>query len=153
MGRGPAALNAVLLAAALAGCREPAVPLTRGTRLDLAALPGHGAALVWVVPAAEFRVCAPVAGVLRRSQAANGGSLVVVFVGSHPEWMAAYLRSQRLHAGLVALSTADYVARFGKAPFHALYRVRGGRVEESLPPDPSRLEARLRAGFPQSRKE
>jgi hypothetical protein len=146
--RPPARLSAaLLLAAALAGCRPAARPLALGSVLDLRGAPADGASLVWVVPATEFRVCAPVAGSLRGLQRPAGASLplTVAYVGAHPEWMASYLRAQRLRANLVALTTAEYAARFGAAPFHALYRVRGGRVEEALSPGEAGWEARLRA--------
>src|ERR1700741_234150 len=145
VGRPPAALSALALGASLASCREPARPLARGTTIDLEGVPSEYAALVWVVPAAELRVCAPVAGSLRRFQGPVDSRLVVVFVGQHPEWMAAHLRAQRLRATLIPLSRAEYAARFGGTAVHALYRVRGRRVVEALPPDPERLEARLRA--------
>jgi hypothetical protein len=145
--RPPARLSAaLLLATALAGCRPAARPLARGSELALRGAP-DAASLVWVVPAAEFRVCAPVAGMLRGVQRPSAASLplTVAYVGPHPEWMAAYLRAQRLRASLVALTVGEYAARFGAAPVHALYRVRDGRVEEVLSPGEPGWEARLRA--------
>jgi hypothetical protein len=145
--RPPARLSAaLLLAAALAGCRPAARPLAHGSALALRGAPAGGASLVWVVPAADFRVCGPVAGMLRGVQrpAAASLPLTVAYVGPHPEWMAAYLRAQRLRGTVVPLTVGEYAARFGAAPVHALYRVRGGRVEEALLPGAPGWEARLR---------
>jgi hypothetical protein len=145
--RPPARLSAaLLLAAALGGCRPPARPLVRGSALELKGAPADGVSLVWVVPAAEFRVCAPVAGSLRGLQRPSAAALPlsVVYVGPHPEWMEAYLRAQRLRARLVALTADEYAARFGAAPIHALYRVRGGRVEDALSPGAPGWDGRLR---------
>jgi hypothetical protein len=148
--RAPARLSAaaLALAAALAGCRAHPRPLARGAVLDLDGAARDEASLVWVVPAGDFRVCGPVAGSLRRLQATAAAPLplTVAFVGPHPEWMAAYLRSQRLRASLVALTPGAYTKRFGAAPFHALYGVRGRRVAEVVSPDGGpEWEARLRA--------
>jgi hypothetical protein len=148
MGLGaPARLSAALLLAALAGCRAEARLLAPGSALALRGAPADGASLVWVVPAAEFRVCAPVATNLRMAQhpAAAALPLTVAYVGPHPEWMAAYLRAQRLRATLVPLTEREYAGRFGRAAVHALYRVRGGRVERVLQPGEADWEARLRA--------
>lgn len=144
--RAPARLSAALLLA-LAGCRPEARPLAPGSALALRGAPAEGAALVWVVPATDFRVCAPVATNLRAAQrpAAAALPLTVAYVGAHPEWMEAYLRTQRLRATLVPLTEREYVGRFGAAPVHALYRVRGGRVEAALQPGDANWEARLRA--------
>jgi len=142
----PARLSAALLLA-LAGCRPDARPLARGSALALRGAAADGGALVWVVPASEFRVCAPVASTLRTMQhpAAAALPLVVAYVGPHPEWMAAYLRTQRLRATLVPLTEREYAGRFGAAAVHAVYRVRGGRVETALQPGDTEWETRLRA--------
>jgi hypothetical protein len=147
--RAPARLSAALLLAVVAaGCHPPARPLRLGSVLNVAGTSGDAGSLVWVVPASEFRVCAPVAASLRDLQrgAAGAPPLTVVYVGPHPEWMTSYLRAQRLRANPVGLTEVEYLARFGAAPFHALYRVRGGRVAAVLSPDlgPG-WEVRLRA--------
>jgi hypothetical protein len=143
----PARLSAALLLAALAGCRPEARPLAPGSAMALRGAPEDGASLVWVVPAADFRVCAPVASTLRTAQqpAAAALPLTVAYVGAHPEWMEAYLRTQRVRATLVPLTDGEYAKRFGRAAVHALYRVRGGRVEAALSPGEADWETRLRA--------
>jgi hypothetical protein len=70
----------------------------------------------------------------------------VVFVGPHPEWMSAYLQSQRVRATFVALTPAQYRAQAGMRPFHSFYRLRDGRVADVLAPNATPAwEARLRA--------
>lgn len=129
MDRGHAAqLIAVL---ACAACAVPSHPLARGTRLDDGAL-GSARALVWVVPADEFRTCGPVATELRRAGVSANVPLAVVFVGPHPEWMVGYLRAQRLRSRFRAMGAREFTRRFGVAPVHAVYLVRDGRVRASL---------------------
>jgi hypothetical protein len=73
--------------------------------------------------------------------------LTVVFVGPHPEWMSAYLQSQRVRATFVALTPAQYRAQAGMRPFHSFYRLRNGRVADVLAPNATPAwEARLRTG-------
>jgi hypothetical protein len=125
--RHAAQLTAVL---ACVACAMPARPLATGTLVHDA--PRSGLALVWVVPADEFRTCGPVATELRRAGASAGIPLVVVFVGPHPEWMVAYLRAQRLHPVFVAMRARDFQQRFAVTPVHAVYLVRSGRVHAAL---------------------
>jgi len=122
---------ALLLAAAILSCHGPFLLQTQSPvpRADLGPA-GASRSLVWVVPAAELRTCASVAADLRAAQAGRGGSLplTVVYVGPHPEWMSAYLRSQRLASSLVPLSRAEYARRFGYEAVSALYLVDDRRI-------------------------
>jgi len=139
----------VLLATVLAlgGCRPQARPLPPGTRAAFPGVEPRSWSLLWVVPAADFRVCAPAAAGLRRMQAEGGAPpLTVVFVGPHAEWMSAYLRSQRVRAAIVTLTPSQFRAHLGARPFYSLYRLRDGRVADVLAPNPTPAwEARLRA--------
>jgi hypothetical protein len=121
----------LIIALACAACTVPARPLARGVPVDDGA-PRSGRALMWVVPADEFRTCGPVASELRRAGVTTSLPLVVVFVGPHPEWMLEYLRAQRLRSGFTALGAREFMHRFGVAPVHAVYLVRDGRVGAAL---------------------
>ncbi len=137
MERGTAArVTAALLLAALplASCRRDPRVLPPGTGFTLGAAASARRSLVWIVPATELRTCGSVAADLRAAQASPGGAapLTVVYVGPHADWMAAYLRSQRLAAVLVPMGRAGYARRFGYEAVPALYLVDGRRIARAM---------------------
>jgi hypothetical protein len=151
----PAALTALLAAAALAGCGGAA---PRG-EVRLALVPaewaasgptrGDSTAVLWVFRTEDCLSCMAVDYDVRRVQARFGTAvpLIALHVG-HPEQAAiprAYFRARRLRVDrAVTLPPREFSARYPASPLPALYLLQGRRVVWSTAPRPGARAAPVR---------
>lgn len=134
------ALAAVLLAGA-AGCSAPngAVPEVGDAAPVQWADDGSGRPLVaWIMRGEDYLGCQTAAGDLRRLQRRYGDRLrlSLVYVGENPEWVAGFVRRERIAAHIDYLSRAEFGKIYGRARLPAFFVTDRGKVTaRALSPD------------------
>ncbi len=96
---------------------------------------GDGASLLWVLQPADYVHCETHARAIRLVQRRNGHQvpLTIVAVGGREEWLAEFLRRERLRGEVRSFTPQSFRSEFGRNPSSALYVLHNARVVSILP--------------------
>jgi hypothetical protein len=92
---------------------------------------GSGRPVVaWVMTGEDYLGCASAAGDLRHLQMRFGNAvrLSVVYVGDHPQWVAGFIRRERVSARISQFSRSEFRKVFGRESLPSFYVVSGGTI-------------------------
>lgn len=141
---GRLALAAALLPGWLCACAPAAAPPVAGSPAP-APLASGGAApvLAWVLGPRDLLSCRTAARDLRRIVRRVGQPVEVrvLAVATPPDYVASFLREERLAAHVAALTADGYGAAFGDAPLPSIYVISRDTVRAAVALSPRGSEA------------